>query len=540
MIKSFKDATHYKDEYDPNEICLNVDVYYDDFDTKTGYSSGDLTKITAVYLTIANIPYKNSSKRSQILVSTLCSKKNLKIIKVNNLFKPLISSLHELNNNPIKIGEFHFKFKVKAVPADNLASNTAAKVCANFTLDGCIDCDVLFKNLVAFHTDKLSDEELPQPRQLNENHVFKDAPYDSPKLFPNDTTHDLDEGIIQETVNLNLSKLSQKRRDQIANVCKNELKHLFKNGLVYGIEESKIKGTAVQKYDFFILFPVLLSSINKCTCKNKKSICKCDPFKKEQFKILIQLRQLVDFCNSTFYEKEDLQTFNRMVKNFLFNLAEVTNHVTFKPHYLSHYVENIEIFGPLFFLRTLRYERQHQLLKKMVKNSNAFQSYPLQMAGQWLLYFLKNGFVDEDKERVYEIYNGAEIEKFVDSDYHPFIDKNVDLLVLKWVLTDYVRIEEKMVFLYSYSEKNNLPMFILISKIFKQNNQVKIIGKKLLSKRFINDLYSFEVDLDEELIEIDLVGLHHHLNLLFVNFKNLSLIVKNFYIPFRFSKIYEF
>lgn len=102
---------------------------------------------------------------------------------------------------------------------------------------------------------------------------------------------------------------------------------------------------------------------------------------------------------------------------------------------------------------------------------------------------------------------------------------------------DSVKIEE-LFYLYSYSEHNSPPLFVLVSKMVKQNNLVKIIDKKLFCKRFIDNLYSFEIELDDDLMELDLTNLHHHQNLC-MNFNNISLVLKIFYIPFRFSKIYD-
>lgn len=104
LITSYKDAAHFKPETDPKNIRIEIDLYGDEFDTKTGQSSGDLTKMTAIYLSFANIPYKDQCKRSDILLSTLISKRNLIQVTIFNLFQPLIRALRDLNKDPIKFG----------------------------------------------------------------------------------------------------------------------------------------------------------------------------------------------------------------------------------------------------------------------------------------------------------------------------------------------------------------------------------------------------------------------------------------------------
>lgn len=84
-------------------------MYNDEFDTKTRPSSGSLTKLTVIYLTVANLGYDMQAKRHNILLSTICNKENLKIINKNKLqqdqfFKPLIDDINELNQNIIYLG----------------------------------------------------------------------------------------------------------------------------------------------------------------------------------------------------------------------------------------------------------------------------------------------------------------------------------------------------------------------------------------------------------------------------------------------------
>ena len=67
------------------------------------------------------------------------------------------------------------------------------------------------------------------------------------------------------------------------------------------------------------MFPIVYAAA-ECKCKKE---CKCDLFKKDEFKLYIQLRRLVDFCHSTYYERDDLDVFNQQVKNFLFNLSAI-------------------------------------------------------------------------------------------------------------------------------------------------------------------------------------------------------------------------
>lgn len=84
----------YKKE-DDNTICIYLDVYNDDFETKSNMciQKNDTTSLSVIYYTIGNIQYKNQ----------------LKEITLDNLFKPLINQLNELNQNKIKLGNIFFR-----------------------------------------------------------------------------------------------------------------------------------------------------------------------------------------------------------------------------------------------------------------------------------------------------------------------------------------------------------------------------------------------------------------------------------------------
>lgn len=53
-------------------------------------------------------------------------------------------------------------------------------------------------------------------------------------------------------MNYLLSKLCPEKRKMIKKVANEDLKSIFKNGIVCGIEESKIKGTAMQVNHFLL------------------------------------------------------------------------------------------------------------------------------------------------------------------------------------------------------------------------------------------------------------------------------------------------
>lgn len=80
--------------------------------------------------------------------------------------------------------------------------NAMCKEKLSWIADACRDCTIDYKKLVEFHKDQLTYNP-PQQRTLNQNHAFKDAPLEvKPTYYPNDITHDLDEGNLNLFINL--------------------------------------------------------------------------------------------------------------------------------------------------------------------------------------------------------------------------------------------------------------------------------------------------------------------------------------------------
>lgn len=88
-------------------MTIYIDVYFDEFDIKTGPSSGNLTKIGGVYYTIANLNYESQCKRSDIMVNALITKENFDKVKIVGLFEPFVNAINELNEEKtIRLGKF--------------------------------------------------------------------------------------------------------------------------------------------------------------------------------------------------------------------------------------------------------------------------------------------------------------------------------------------------------------------------------------------------------------------------------------------------
>lgn len=81
-------------------------MYNDEFDIKTDPSNGNVNKFQVIYITIANLGYDLQSKRSDIILHSICTKESICFlwsyiakIALDGFIKPLVESIIDLKNH---------------------------------------------------------------------------------------------------------------------------------------------------------------------------------------------------------------------------------------------------------------------------------------------------------------------------------------------------------------------------------------------------------------------------------------------------------
>lgn len=288
-----------------------------------------------------------------------------------------------------------------------------------------------------------------------------------------------------------------------------------------------------QKYDLFVVFNIILPN---CTNIKRDS---------NEWKLYIQLRKIVDFLESDFYDKKDVEIVQKDIEHFVYNYSFIIQHVKPKVHVLTHIEKLIKEFSVLKLLSTLRLERLHKLNKTAIKTSQNFISLPLQVVKFWALNFTQNSFTFELIKTPKVEYNNNEILKYVPNLLLKFLDKESQLIVYTdYQLNNLLLIEEYSFFLINYNDENGLPVFIKIDFIFEQAGKTKFICKIIKTLEFIKNIYSFKVRILDDYVEyseenlVDQIKFHKKLFYLKLS-TGTELINKNFYIPYEFSKNYD-
>lgn len=352
-------------------------------------------------------------------------------------------------------------------------------------------------------------------------------------LYAPDVFHDANQGVIPIILNALICLLSVNERKRIEAMCKEQLKSIFKNGVVGGIQGSKICGTGAEKFDFFINFSVLANSINK---------------KSNLWNLYLLLRKILNFVLSDEVLKNDLDEFKSECRQFNTQFSKLfIGRTPFKVHHVDHYGDATENFGCLFHYSTVRYEREHQLMKKFVQSSLNYTSLPQQICYKWVVVNLidlnesENDY-SETKEDIYEIFEVPFIyNNEIPSYLMQFINTTENLITLNSTDLNGNEVNVGNVYLYKRfrDADNPLPEFVKIIEIFKQNNEIKVIGRLIFACSYHSDIMAFEVieGQQDEIFVIRKVEWYKSINVIKTSTK--YIILQNFYIPYEKQKKYE-
>lgn len=123
---------------------------------------------------------------------------------------------------------------------------------------------------------------------------------------------------------------------------------------IFTKDTKKIPGCAYENWYFIIVFPLFMETLSF-------------DIESEVWKMFISILEIVRLVCSLEVSKEDIIYLAQAIEAFTFfrKLAFPNNSFKPKHHYLNHYPQLIEQFGPLGKVWTLRFENKHQFFKKI-------------------------------------------------------------------------------------------------------------------------------------------------------------------------------
>lgn len=256
---------------------------------------------------------------------------------------------------------------------------------------------------------------------------------------------------------------------------------------------------------------------------------------------------MVDLLESHYYERSDIKILNEDIELIIYNWSIIMDKVKPKLHITQHFQDLIEEFSVLKAASTLRLERLNRFNKMQTQNSQNYYSLPKQIIEKWTINFILNSFNFKKDELVKSVFKPAEFEIYFKHEFEnvlPFVDQSSDLEMLKYCQFDNGQIiEENSFYLLDYiGEDSQLPEFIKVSFIFRQNSVLKFICKKIKTIQFCKSVYAFKAKQNPEYQEFNeefLSKIKFQKKLAVISFHDFDIINKSFYIPYRFSKIYD-
>ena len=399
-----KDST----EQMTNEKSIDLIFYYDDF--QTGNPLGPHTstgKLGAVYFTLGNFGKIRRGQTKYIFLTLLFQSSAIKSHGFNNVLKPLVDELKELEADGLYYSATGETIPVRVLMfiADNLAAHEIAGMrksfsksthCCRFCLCSSHDIRQMRpldgeKEFPAVSPERYQEEIAKAERgelsafkhqsilnQLNTFHITSG--------LPPDAAHDVLEGVGQRVLSLVLTDLILKQKKTTlarVNACITnfEYAHVDKRDRPVELKQQNGKITAKQKasqsWTLIRLLPLMIGDeVQPC----------------EEWDVLVGFGRIAEYIFALKLDDCDVDILQENMENWMQEVMRCFPDFspTAKFHFLRHYPQQIRKHGPPRYYWTLRFEQKHQILKSLSKNSLCKKMSPklmhLTISNTWHAY----------------------------------------------------------------------------------------------------------------------------------------------------------
>lgn len=192
-----------------------------------------------------------------------------------------------------------------------------------------------------------------------------------------------------------------------------------------------------------------------------------------------------------------------------------------KMHHVTHYPEFIKVMGNPRLYSCIKYERKHQTYKRAEINSNQFKNKPYSIA-KWEALTRKIEFRVVESVRISKVSFNPELSE--NHIYMNYLDTEKNIQIVKECTIKKVRFLPGKCFRTKISDSRWVD-FVIIDKIFKQNDEFIIIAHCLRSKSYLKDKCVYEVEFLNKIMPISVDNIYHN-ELIFI--ENDMQIIKDF------------
>lgn len=398
--KSIRDGIYFKENsfFTGEDLKISVSLYVDDFEVCNPLGTSRKThKLCGVYWILNNLPPGSHSALSSIYLALLCKSTDVKVYGYEKILEPLLQDLIILEKHGVFIaglGEF-VKGTVQSVIADNLGAHGIAGFIESFS-------GVYFCRFCTGERSDIQDKAVQsghfnfRTKDLHETHVqfarensticcgVKRECFFTKNLshfhvtrgYPPDIVHDLFEGVVPVEIALCISEIFSKKYLSLDTLNKLILNFPFKWGdrtnkphiipRTYASRRT-IGGNAHENWNLLRLLPFIIGDL----------IPEAEP----AWLVLLDLKEIVELAVAPLHNKETIAYLDCKITEHRDRFLELfPARLLPKHHFLEHYPQMIECFGPLVGQWTMRFEAKHSFFKKVARHTNCFKNIPLTLA----------------------------------------------------------------------------------------------------------------------------------------------------------------
>ena len=378
---------------------LRLHLFCDDIEICNALgSSRTKNKLTCIYFFIGNIGPQNYSNLKHIMLAIVVKTKDVHHFGYEKILTPLIRDVQFLEKHGLSVCINHenglkdnYKFlgTVATLSADNLAAHEVGGFrCCFSSGKFCRYCLCSYEQIkTKFHSFEIRDAathnshiEMVQKNPSlvavygvkNDCSLHNITGFNASTSLPADIMHDCLEGVIPSFLKLLFSHLISELPGMSISTINQKIRS-FK----FGVSEAKNKPrclphdvvrsncslslSASEAWCLFRVIPLILADYI--------------PVDDAVWSLYTQLSQILQIVFAPKLKKEWIHDLRLLTQKFYFQVMKIAPHIL-KPkfHFLLHYPDLMEKFGPLRHLWCMRFEAFHTKIKEVSKSSRSFRN----------------------------------------------------------------------------------------------------------------------------------------------------------------------
>lgn len=384
------------------ENVIHVILYQDEFEivNPLGSSKGNF-KLLAVYMTLGNLPLRYRSRVESMQLVMLCRQKDVKEFGLDKVLQPLTEDLLLLETKGLLINGVNHFVRLDFIAGDNLGSHMVGGFTQNFSTSTYF-CRFCLLTRSQFHQTPyaIGQRRTPDNYRQSLEHVMNNGGHDDCGIVTNSSFHvlkhfhvcqsglppcighDLFEGVVRYDMPLYIRYFVTEKGWFTYEYLNNRISTMKYNAhdlrnkpAKVSSPSDKLGGHALQNWTLVRLLPVFVGM---------KVANTSDPV----WETFVKLMELTDLLMAPTITPAQVAYLKVLIEDYITSRSIIfsTNKLRPKHHYMLHYSQLIQEFGPLCHVWTMRFEGKHQYFKQCMRSVRNFKNVTKTLSEQHQLY----------------------------------------------------------------------------------------------------------------------------------------------------------